>query len=931
MIKKIFLFTFLLIFASTATAAPVVLGIAAGFVAGAVGVTVGTAIAIGLGVASLTYALSMKVPSPSRSQQEVKQLLRSSRSPKSVVYGRTFVSGALLFAEEEQGDTANNEGIFEEDLYMAVGICDHPIENIDSVFLNETPIGEFGAKASYQLHNNDTTVDQVLLDNAPSWRDDMIGRGTTWARLVLTYDRELYANGVPTPRFTVRGKRVFDPRDGQMKFTSNAALIIFDFFTEYMGVPRDRMITSGFGSFIDAANLCDENVTNPDGTNNPRYTINGVFALDEKPTTALTDMLNACAGQLVRQAGQIGLLPGAFYGPATFTLTESDVLGDVTIIPEPEYRNAANTIKGTFIDPEQNWVETDFPPVIDTGARTRDGGELTHDMKFRFITNAYQAQRVASITLRRGLAGGSVSLRTNLRGLYCRVGRVISLDLPTIGITGTYRVLSQSSHLSDGVELELARDVASLYDDAVGQPFVSPPLTNIPLQGVRPPSALQFSVEQIGEVIQGVIGWRINDGQSASTDIRFRRASDQVTVRTDNINGNSYNVNGLPANAYIVEVRTVSTLGFVSNWVSASFSVVVPPAPTSVTVTQSNWNIMLIPVISGGVPSGTLFEFRHIQDTASFITGVPTYDADDINVAIPVFTGSTFNHGGLFPDRYQHYWVRSTSVYGQSDWLYVRTGTTKESDLVTTVVERLIAIEVQSQNWVPDSNGLSPTGYKLFSNATPGPLTLPNGTVLNQLDGLAVFQNAIVRGGVYGDYGELNNITIRENCTVLGTIEAGQIVGDIVSAITKVNAPVTVSTTSTGWLFGPNFGSITVVNPRNRARTLQISLALNVGFNSGEAFAIAAGRVVVTGSFGTLISQEIHTPAKPGDSEDTNANTLIVLSIPIPANTNGTLNIRVDARRVTSSRAGNVFATLSSSTTNNQWSALLLTNGGDLS
>ncbi|CAM0034426.1 tail fiber protein [Vibrio phage D164] len=749
MFKKVFVFVFLMTFAASASAVPVVIGLAIAVGASALGVAAATAIAIGLAAASLTYALTMKVPTPGRTQQEIKQLLRSSRAPKSVVYGRTYLSGALLFAEEEPGENENDEGIVEEDLYMAIGISDHPLDAVEQVDLNETFIGEFGSKARYQLHNGDTTVDTVLLNGAPSWRADMIGRGTAWARLVLTFDRELYANGVPTPRFLVRGKRVWDPRDDTMSYSNNAALVILDFFLSYMNIPRSRIITSGFGSFIDAANLCDEFVTNPDGSMSRRYTINGTFNLSEKPASVLNDMLNACAGQLVRPAGRIGFLPGAFYGPSTFTLTESDVIGDVDIMPQPAYGDAANTIKGTFVDAEQDWVETDFPPVVDVNARTRDGRELTHDMKFRFTTDVYQAQRVASITLKRGLAGGSITMTTNLRGLYCQIGRVINVDLPTIGLGGTYRVISQSSHLSEGVMLELASDNVSLYDDAIGTPFVSPPLTNIPVQGVRPPSSVQFLVDQVGDIVQGIVSWRINSGQSASTDVRFRKQSDGEVVRTGNVTGNSFKVDGLVADDYIVEVRTVSTLGFVSAWASALFTISIPPIPTSVNAKRSNWSIELIPQVSGGFPSGTLFEFRHIQDSESFITGSPSFDNSNISQSDSLFTGSSFNHSGLIPDRYQHYWVRSVNSYGQSEWLYVRTGTTRVQDLVTTVLERLVAIEVQSQNWNPNSEtNISDTGYKLFSNFSSS-VTLPDGRVLQNPDGLAVFNDGIFRGDLF--------------------------------------------------------------------------------------------------------------------------------------------------------------------------------------
>ncbi len=61
---------------------------------------------------------------------------------------------------------------------------------------------------------------------------------------------------------------------------------------------------------------------------------------------------------------------------------------------------------------------------------------------------------------------------------------------------------------------------------------------------------------------------------------------------------------------------------------------------------------------------------------------------------------------------------------------------------------RIIATEIQSDNWKPDpATGLSPVGYKMFS-AHSTSVTLPDGTVITDPDGLAVFQDAVVNGHI---------------------------------------------------------------------------------------------------------------------------------------------------------------------------------------
>ena len=725
-------------------------------VAVATWVAANTALAIGIAMAaaSLAMALSVKVPSPRPTQQSLKQLLRSSRPAKSVIYGEVMVSGALLFAEEQTGDTENDDGTYNEWLYMAVGVAEHPITTVKNVYLNETPIGDFGAKATYQLHSGSSSVDSYLLANAPSWQADMIGGDSTWLRLSLHFDRELYSNGVPTPKIELNGKTVWDMRTDTTVYSNNAALVIADFLVEYMGFTKERLITSGHGNFISAANLCGEAVENPDGGFNARYEINAIFRLDQKPADVLHDMLASCGGILVRIGGKVGLLPAAYYGVSTVTITESDLAGDVSIQPEQAYSDAINTIKGTFVDADQGYVETDFPPIVDVSARSRDGAELSDDLKLPFVTNAYQAQRLADIQLKRSLAGGAVDLSLNLRGLNCYEGRVVEVNLPTIGLIGEYRVVRSTMHITEGVSVTLQRDDVSIYDDAIGDVFIPPPLTNLPVGGIAAPSGVQFLVDSVGEVIQGKITWQINYPQSILTDIRVKRISDNVVVVVGQSTSNFWTVNGLPANNYIVEVRSVSSTGKVSNWASASFVVDVPPMPDSVGVDSSNWNIRLTPSVIGGIPSGTLFRYKYLQDDESFLTGVPTYDATDVASAETLFTGSSFNHGGLTPDRYHHYWVQGINSYGESDWLYVITGTTREQDLVTTVVERLEAIEIISSNFVEGSQG-----YKIWA-ADPNDPTADGRVEFNDgsFRGDIIAKTLTLTGGATIDKDDVNGI-----------------------------------------------------------------------------------------------------------------------------------------------------------------------------
>ncbi|WP_316540642.1 phage tail tip fiber protein [Klebsiella michiganensis] len=65
-------------------------------------------------------------------------------------------------------------------------------------------------------------------------------------------------------------------------------------------------------------------------------------------------------------------------------------------------------------------------------------------------------------------------------------------------------------------------------------------------------------------------------------------------------------------------------------------------------------------------------------------------------------------------------------------------------------------------------------------------------------DGRSRFSNVYIRGEVHANTGVLNNVTINENCTVLGTVQANKIVGDVVTMTDRVvqNWPSTADTSS---------------------------------------------------------------------------------------------------------------------------------------
>ncbi|WP_438359632.1 phage tail protein, partial [Enterobacter hormaechei] len=485
-------------------AIPIVATVAAG--AAAIGGYTTIALAITIAAQVSTQLLTKKPSLGSyRDSSERKQVLRAAASPKTVVYGRTVSAGTLFFSEEEKGDQTDGEW-----LHLAITLAGHSLSGVGTIYLGDDDIGSYPDNATYEVHNDRQTADPFMLQNCPSWKSDMIGKGISWLRVSLKFNAEKFPSGIPNIKVEKSGRKVYDPRTGRTEYSNNLALCVLDYYRNYLKVPDADI---NWDQFQEAANICDETVTNGDGTSEKRYTLNGEFDLSENKASILEAMLTAGAAEPTYIAGKHGILVGAYYGPATEVITESQLAGDIEIMPEVAQSERVNTINGTFIDPKQVYSEVDFPSVSVTEWVAEDGVEISQDLKLRFVTSEFQAQRLADIKLKRTRISRTMNLTLNLSGYRYRPGMYVKVNFPSLGIINVeMRVTDWKFGVQNGVQLTLKQETADVWGDAIGKPIERPPFTQLPSGGVAQPQNLKYTVEEIGQVVQGVLSWQ-NIGQ----------------------------------------------------------------------------------------------------------------------------------------------------------------------------------------------------------------------------------------------------------------------------------------------------------------------------------------------------------------------------------------------------------------------------------
>lgn len=601
----------------------------------------------------------LNTKSPLRDNEPSAQTVRSSKAPVRFILGRVSTGGVLVWAQEQSG--AQGEG---EWLHLVYVLCEGPITALENIYLGEEEIGSYGAQATYELVVNPTQVNAFLKANCPDWKDSQIGRGLSYVRVSLQYSAEKFPSGIPDTRFVVRGRNdIYDPRTGTAVYSANTALHLLWFLRARCGVPDSEIV---FETFASAANVSDEALTNADGSTSQRYRTGCVIGADEQRTGVLQKLEAACGGHLIRVGGRWMLQAGAYYGPYDFEITEDMVIGTVTGSTEPTNDSMINTVRGTFIDPSQSWTETDYPEVSVAEWIVEDGGEAAETLTYSYVTDPYQAQRLANMELRRRRAGGAISIPMNFAGYNCRPGRVVRVNLPSLNILGEFIVSDWSMGDREGCTVQVKQYEAAIFDDAVGQPYNPIGFINLPAGGLGTPSALTWTQDTTAEVTQGVLSWLPPTGIVKEYIVIVRQGA--TAIQSHNVPATSTEcaINGLPSGNYTMSVAAVGPMAR-SGEATITVSINGPPIPESCVVQSSIDNIVLIPSNSQNGLNGGTYEY--------FFSTSPTATSADAEY---LGQGLTFTHTGLGFWTNYYYFIRSSNAYGKSSFLYVPAQTSND-------------------------------------------------------------------------------------------------------------------------------------------------------------------------------------------------------------------------------------------------------------
>lgn len=275
---------------------------------------VNTVVSVALGAIASALAPKPKTPNLdgafSTKASGFTQNIKQAVSVRRFLYGEARIGGALTQIETTEDD---------QYMHLVLTLCDHEVEHIGEIWFNDEPIpedaidsngdvisGTFANRARIKKHLGG--VDQLAdvdLVSETSVTSDFRGRGVAYVYVRLEFDRDVYPSNTPVITAWVKGRKVYDPRDGQTKWTANTALFVRDYLT----TPVDGLVT-GLGvdpadiddTYLTAsANICDEIVP----TNSVVQTISSA----DSSTNIIT--LNGINDRLPFQTGDRVILSGA--------------------------------------------------------------------------------------------------------------------------------------------------------------------------------------------------------------------------------------------------------------------------------------------------------------------------------------------------------------------------------------------------------------------------------------------------------------------------------------------------------------------------------------------------------------------------------------------------------------------------------------------
>jgi Domain of unknown function (DUF1983) len=352
-------------------------------------------------------------------------------------------------------------------------------------------------------------ADQVMMNAIPLnlWTADHKLSGYTYIVATLNLLLERFQGGMPAFTARIRGKRVLDPRTGQIVYSRNPALCLADFLRSECGyLALDEQIDQN--ALIAAANACDQVVYGPGawndretyGNDTRRYVCDGIFRSDQDRDTTRQQLEDAMAGFSLESGGVWRILAGAWSTPV-LALADDDMLGPASVIQTANPgQSRFNGARGVYVNQGRNGVSEDITPYVNAVFRAADAKEKWLDLPLSFTASHARAHQLARVRVEQSRGGFVLQIQPKMLAWHLQPGDRITLSSGLYGFTNKrFRVQDWTFSQTSPLALQVVEDEESFYDLADETQADPAPNTNLPnpFAAVAPPQNLDVVSEEI--------------------------------------------------------------------------------------------------------------------------------------------------------------------------------------------------------------------------------------------------------------------------------------------------------------------------------------------------------------------------------------------------------------------------------------------------
>ena len=529
-----------------------------------------------------------EVPDIEQSAQTVLVNKNSNIAPIPVIYGQRKVGGTRVFVE-----TSGSENKY---LYIALVLCEGEVEEIGDIYINDELLT--GSKyAPYvtidKKLGTDSQTASSTLTAAPSWTSTDTLSGIAYLGIRLEFNQDVFSS-IPTINAVVKGRKVYDPRTSTTIWSSNPAICL-----------RDFLINSRYGkglatsliddtAFIAAANACDTDVTNYDGSGQTvkRFSCNMVLDTGQTIFNNVKIFLSGMQGMMPYQNGTYRLILEDDYS-STFAFDTDNIISGFSAKGSDKSRKY-NKVTAKFVNPDANWqADAVIWPDADSSDYTTFLSEdnnipLETEINLSGVTNYYQARNIAkTLCLSSRKAGLQISFVATADALKCAVGDIVTVTHPTPAWSSKeFRVVALSINYDATVNVSLAEHNAAIYPWVSDKEEPASFSSNLPdpLTVTAPNLTVSDEVrvhneEAISFLIANV---STTDQFAERFEVQSRLEGETLFVTMGQAGGGQFEqVNIEDGRIYTVRARVINSLGVRSAWTTVEHQVVGKTAPPS--------------------------------------------------------------------------------------------------------------------------------------------------------------------------------------------------------------------------------------------------------------------------------------------------------------------------------------------------------------